>query len=45
MAGELLYKDECYQIVGLCMKIHTKLGKGFKEIVYKDAMGTSISVN
>jgi len=25
-------------MVGLCMKIHTKLGKGFKEIVYKDAL-------
>jgi len=25
-------------MVGLCMKIHTKLGKGFKEVVYKDAM-------
>jgi len=42
MAGELLYKDECYQVVGLCMKIHTKLGKGFKEIVYKDAMEIEI---
>jgi GxxExxY protein len=35
---DLLYKNECYQIIGICMKIHSILGKGFKEIVYKDAM-------
>ncbi len=35
---DLLFKDECFQIVGLCMKIHNSLGKGFKEVVYKDAM-------
>ena len=38
MPGELLYRDESYQMVGLCMKVHTKLGRGFKEVVYKDAM-------
>lgn len=35
---DLLFKDECYKIVGLSMKVHTKLGRGFKEIVYKDAL-------
>lgn len=35
---DLLFKEECFVIVGLCMKIHTELGKGFKEIVYKDAL-------
>jgi GxxExxY protein len=35
---DLLFKDECYEIIGICMKIHSVLGKGFKEIVYKDAM-------
>jgi len=38
MENNLIYKEECYKIVGICMKIHKKLGKGFKEIVYKDAM-------
>ena len=38
MVEDLLFKDECYRIVGLCMKVHSKLGKGFKEIVYKDAL-------
>jgi GxxExxY protein len=35
---DLLFKEECYKIIGLGMKVHTKLGKGFKEIVYKDAL-------
>jgi GxxExxY protein len=35
---DLLFKEECYEIIGICMKIHTTLGKGFKEVVYKDAM-------
>lgn len=38
MVGDLLYKEECYRLVGICMKIHTTLGKGFKEIVYKDTL-------
>lgn len=38
MAGELIFRDECFIIVGLCMKVHRTLGKGFKEAVYKDAL-------
>ena len=38
MVDELLFKDECFTIVGLCMKVHRTLGKGFKEAVYKDAL-------
>jgi GxxExxY protein len=34
----LLFKDECYKIIGLSMKVHSTLGKGFKEVVYKDAL-------
>jgi len=36
--AELILKEECYKIIGLCMKVHSKLRKGFKEIVYKDAL-------
>jgi GxxExxY protein len=36
--SELLFKEECYQIIGVCMKIHSTLGLGLKEINYKDAM-------
>lgn len=38
MNNDLLFKEECYLIIGLAMKVHTKLGKGFREIVYKDAL-------
>lgn len=31
-------QKETYQIIGICMEIHKILGKGFLEIVYKDAI-------
>ena len=34
----LLFKEESYRIIGVCMKIHKTLGMGLKEINYKDAM-------
>ena len=36
--AELLFKDESFQIIGVCMEIHKALGMGLKEINYKDAM-------
>ena len=42
---DLLFKDECYKIIGICMKIHSILGQGFKEIVYKDAMEIEFEKN
>ncbi|NOY76714.1 MAG: GxxExxY protein [Calditrichaeota bacterium] len=35
---ELIYQDESYKIIGICMEVHKNLGKGFLEIVYKDAL-------
>ncbi len=35
---ELIYKEESYEIIGKCMKVHNNLGPGFLEIVYKDAL-------
>jgi GxxExxY protein len=35
---DYLYKDENYLIVGLLYEVHKNLGKGFSEIVYKDAL-------
>jgi GxxExxY protein len=34
----LINEDITYAIIGACMKVHRFLGKGFLEIVYKDAM-------
>ncbi len=36
--SDLLYKDEVYKLVGLCMEIHRELGKGHDEVIYKDAL-------
>jgi len=35
--SELLYKDEVFKLVGLCMEVHRELGKGQDEVLYKDA--------
>ena len=35
---EYIYKDENYTIVGILFEVHKHLGKGFSEIVYKDAI-------
>jgi GxxExxY protein len=36
--AELIYKSESFKTIGLCMEVHNNLGKGFLEIVYKDAL-------
>lgn len=36
--ADLIFKEESFKIVGVCMKIHSELGMGLKEINYKDAM-------
>ena len=38
MEEDYLYKDESYKIVGILFEVHKHLGKGFSEIVYKDAL-------
>ena len=34
----LLFEKKTYAIIGLCMEVHKILGRGFSEIVYKDAL-------
>lgn len=36
--GGIYFKDESYDIIGICMEVHNNLGAGFSEIVYKDAL-------
>ncbi|PRZ24014.1 GxxExxY protein [Flavobacterium granuli] len=36
--SQYLYEEETYQIIGILFDFHKNLGKGFSEIVYKDAL-------
>ena len=36
--AEILFKEESYAIVGRAMEVYNRLGPGFLEIVYKDAL-------
>ena len=42
---EIIYKEESFKIIGLCMEAHNNLGKGFLEIVYKDALEYELRKN
>lgn len=33
----LIYKKECFEIIGAAMEVHNVLGCGFKETVYQEA--------
>jgi GxxExxY protein len=36
--GDIIYQEDSYKIIGICMEVHRILGKGLSEIVYKDAL-------
>lgn len=38
MKSKILFKEESYRIIGICMEVHRILGKGHSEVVYKDAL-------
>lgn len=42
---DLIYKEESYKIVGILFEVHKNLGKGFSEIVYKDAIEFELKEN
>jgi len=35
---DLIYKEEAYETVGICMEVHNELGPDLLEIVYKEAI-------
>ncbi|MGA2279540.1 MAG: GxxExxY protein [Verrucomicrobiota bacterium] len=36
--SDLLYKEEVFKLVGFYMEIHRELGKGYDEVIYKNAL-------
>ncbi len=38
MEEKIIYKEESYKIIGICMEVYRILGKGHSEIIYKDAI-------
>ena len=38
MSTEILFKEECYRIVGACFEVYREKGCGFHEPVYQECM-------
>ena len=38
MSNELIYRDECYKIVGALIEVHREKGCGFLESVYQECL-------
>jgi len=36
--AELIYKEECYRIIGACMEVYREKGCGFTEPVYQECL-------
>ena len=36
--ADLIYKDECYKIMGACFEVYKELGCGFLEPVYQECL-------
>jgi GxxExxY protein len=36
--ANIILKEESYALIGICMEVHSELGMGFKEVLYKDAI-------
>jgi len=45
MEEDYIHKEESYKIVGILFEVHKNLGKGFSEIVYKDALEYEFKLN
>lgn len=41
----LIYKEEAFKVIGLCMEVHKILGKGHNEKVYGDAIELEFKLN
>ena len=41
----MIYKEECYKIVGIAMEVHRELGSRFYEVIYKDVLEFEFNQN
>ena len=41
---ELLYKDECYRIMGACFEVYKEKGSGFVEPVYQECLSIELEM-
>ena len=42
--SKIVFKEESYRIIGVCMKVHNALGSGFKEAVYEEALEKELEI-
>jgi GxxExxY protein len=45
MTDDLIYRDECYRIIGACLAVHQDKGNGFVEPVYQDALEIELEMS
>ncbi|MBS1571093.1 MAG: GxxExxY protein [Bacteroidetes bacterium] len=45
MEEKIIYKEESYKIIGICMNIHSTMGKGFLEAVYCEILERELKKN
>jgi GxxExxY protein len=42
---ELVYKEECYRIMGACFEVYKELGCGFLEAVYQECLAMELEAH
>ena len=35
---DLILKDECFEVIGACMRVHSEMGSGYLEAVYQECL-------
>jgi GxxExxY protein len=43
MDGDILYREECYQIQGAVFEVYREMGCGFLEAVYQECLGKELA--
>ncbi len=43
--SSILFSEESYEIIGVCMETHRVLGSGFLEAVYQEALEKEFNTN